>query len=176
MSGRAHIAPGDARALLELKVDALVLPLYQLRVQPRAAAGHADWRLGGRIARLLVNKRFEGRSGEALLMPGRQHLGVDRVFLFGLGTPWNVPASNFELITRALVDARVRSLAFGSPKPPAGVQAVSEAQAAVNFLEAAVSVDARFEEVVLLEVDQALSAAHRELARAARRAGLLWQS
>ncbi|HLV61352.1 MAG TPA: M17 family peptidase N-terminal domain-containing protein [Fredinandcohnia sp.] len=48
-------------------------------------AGLADWRLLGRLNRLLREGLFEGRVREALLTVGAPRLPAQRVFLYGLG-------------------------------------------------------------------------------------------
>lgn len=85
MTAQVILAEGDLRGLLRLEVDALAVPLGPDRAQPRGVAGVVDWRLGGQIARWIVEGRFSGRAGEDLLTVGGPDLGADRVFLFGMG-------------------------------------------------------------------------------------------
>lgn len=51
----------------------------------RGAAGLADWRLCGRLSRLLKRERFTGITGELMLLPPGRRLPFDRLVLFGLG-------------------------------------------------------------------------------------------
>ena len=70
----------------ESDVDTLVVTFFSDERPLRGAAGLADWRLCGRLSRLIKNKRLSGESGEALLMPppgGR--LSFRLMVLFGLG-------------------------------------------------------------------------------------------
>lgn len=65
---------------------ALVLSLFTDERPLRGVAGLADWRLGGRLSRLLKAGRMTGRSGEVtLLPPSRRRLPFERLVLFGLG-------------------------------------------------------------------------------------------
>jgi Cytosol aminopeptidase family, N-terminal domain len=48
-------------------------------------AGLADWRLQGRLSRLLRSGSLTGESGEAVLTPPGSRLGFRKLFLFGLG-------------------------------------------------------------------------------------------
>ncbi|MEO1229105.1 MAG: hypothetical protein AAFZ18_09385 [Myxococcota bacterium] len=100
------LASGDVRGLLELEVDALAVLLPERRVQPQGVAGAVDWRLGGRIARWILESRFVGQEGEQLLTLGGDELGARRVFLFGLGDGRDRRAP-----IAALVDAGVKVLA-----------------------------------------------------------------
>jgi hypothetical protein len=67
-------------------VPALALSFFSDERPLRGVAGLADWRLGGRLSRLLKAGRLTGRSGEVtLLPPSRQRLPFERLVLFGLG-------------------------------------------------------------------------------------------
>lgn len=48
-------------------------------------AGLADWRLSGRLSRMLRAGLVKGVAGEALLTPPGARLGFKKLFLFGLG-------------------------------------------------------------------------------------------
>lgn len=65
--------------------DALLLPVFADERPLRGAAGLADWRLGGRLTRLLKKDRLRGDRGETVLMPPGRRLSFQRVLLFGLG-------------------------------------------------------------------------------------------
>ena len=49
-------------------------------------AGLADWRLSGRLSRLLRSGVLTGDAGEAVLTPPGSRLGFRKLFLFGLGS------------------------------------------------------------------------------------------
>ena len=65
--------------------DALVLTFFRDERPLRGAAGLADWRLCGRLSRLIKLGRIGGEAGESLLMPPGRRLPFRRVMLFGLG-------------------------------------------------------------------------------------------
>jgi hypothetical protein len=66
--------------------SALVLPVFSDERPLRGAAGLADWRLSGRLSRLIRSGRFTATSGESLLMPpAGNRLPFARIVLFGLG-------------------------------------------------------------------------------------------
>src|SRR3989440_12772637 len=48
-------------------------------------AGLADWRLSGRLSRLLRSGLLTGSEGEAVLTQPGPRLGVQKMFLFRLG-------------------------------------------------------------------------------------------
>src|SRR5437867_3450420 len=100
-----RVQAGDVRGLDELSVEALCLPLYQVVKQPTSVAGCADWRLCGRIAKLLLKGTFKGEDGETLLMPAMGRLGADCIFLFGLGEPRELQESEVAKRAQAMVTA-----------------------------------------------------------------------
>ena len=75
----------DLRALDGLTVEALALPIFEDERPLRGAAGLCDWRLNGRLSKLLLRGRVRGVRGEHVLVPGRPRLPIDKIFLFGLG-------------------------------------------------------------------------------------------
>jgi leucyl aminopeptidase len=84
--------------------DALVVPLWA-DVRPlRGAAGLLDWRLNGRLSRLLREGRLEGTAGEKLLffttrVPWR------RVLTIGLGPTTSFSEDAFRASVGAVLDA-----------------------------------------------------------------------
>jgi hypothetical protein len=195
--GTVRIASGDPRGLDELKVDALLLPLFQAKAQPMAVAGYADWRLSGRIAKLLLKERFRGAVGETLLMPTNGRTGPSRVFLFGLGEPRDIAEMELSALAKkmatTLAQAAVKSVAVAAPELPgrlAPPRTVREerrdsrqqpipivtpgARMLGEWLEASKKATASFEEIVLLDPDGSLARADAHLADAAKRAGLSW--
>src|SRR5262249_13165727 len=69
--------------------EALVLPFFSDERPLRGAAGLCDWRLCGRLSRMLGAKRLSGAWGETTLYPPRvfgvQRLPFPRLVMFGLG-------------------------------------------------------------------------------------------
>lgn len=65
--------------------DCLVLPVFRDDRPLRGAAGLADWRLCGRLSRLLKANRATGDAGETLLLPPGRRLRWKRIMWFGLG-------------------------------------------------------------------------------------------
>ncbi len=52
---------------------------------PRGVAGLVDWRLAGRISKLMEDEFVSGELGEVVLVPGKPKLPFDKVLLFGVG-------------------------------------------------------------------------------------------
>lgn len=69
----------------EAQRDALVLPVFRDDRPLRGAAGLVDWRLCGRLSRLLRAGKASGVAGETLLLPAGRRFRFSRILWFGLG-------------------------------------------------------------------------------------------
>ncbi|MCC7386656.1 MAG: hypothetical protein IT384_32765 [Deltaproteobacteria bacterium] len=172
---QVEIRPSKPERLDSLDVDALVVPLYAQRAQPRGAAGLVDWRLCGRIAGLLRSERFKAAAGETVLMSGLGRLGAKRVFLFGLGAPRDRTRAelNLEVATmvKVLSEARVDDVALAPVEAPDGSPASRRALLSA-YLAAPAWSTAAFSRLVLLDADGALGEDADALRAAA--SGLGW--
>lgn len=73
---------------------------------PQGVAGLVDWRLGGRVSRVLKSGFVRGDLGEVLLVPGKPKLPFDKVLLFGMG-----PTAEYSEPTyRAVLEKILRTL------------------------------------------------------------------
>jgi hypothetical protein len=86
MNASVHFLAPELTKWDAATADALALSLFSDERPLRGAAGLCDWRLAGRISRLLRAGRLSGARGETLMLPpaGRR-LPFPRIFLFGLG-------------------------------------------------------------------------------------------
>ena len=104
-----------------LEVDALLLPMFSGREQPRGAAGCLDWRLCGGLARMIRCGDFSGGENEVSLLSYRARIRPARVFLVGLGHRGPRSAlrchRDVERMVDVLMDAQVESVALGPPRP-----------------------------------------------------------
>lgn len=79
------ILPLDLTRWDETARDTLVLPVFKDDRPLRGAAGLADWRLCGRLSRLVKANRATAEAGETLLLPPGRRLRFGRILWFGLG-------------------------------------------------------------------------------------------
>ena len=172
--GTVRIAPADLAGLDALDVDTIALPMFEICVQPRSVAGYVDWRLCGRLARLIRGGRFVGAADEALLMSSLGRFGAERIFLLGLGDPR--PPNRLTSLMRSqidtLFDAGARAVAVAPPSP-----AVADAPAPaflVKWIEAVAGTSAEFDEVILLDPGEELLMAQDSLQSASNKAGMTW--
>lgn len=86
--------------------EVLVCGLAQGERPPKGVAGLVDWRLAGRLSRLVASGFVSGALGETLLVPGRPKLPFDKILLFGVGTTRDFS----ELVFRAVVEKVLATL------------------------------------------------------------------
>lgn len=158
----ARVSEGTLDGLSRLRVGALALPLRQACAQPRGVAGAMDWRMEGAIGRLILKGRFQARAGEDLLTLGPTKLGVEKVFLFGLGTG---ELRGHHREAEVLSGVGVETLAVA---PVADVDPVVETLAWIDAL--APRLDA-FTEVVFLDPDGRVDRERARVLHTARFAG-----
>src|ERR1041384_4451391 len=79
------VLPLDLARWGEAARDGLVLPVFKDDRPLRGAAGLADWRLCGRLSRLIKTQRAAGEHRETLLLPPGRRLRFSRILWFGLG-------------------------------------------------------------------------------------------
>lgn len=79
------VLPLDLARWDETARDCLVLPVFRDDRPLRGAAGLADWRLCGRLSRLLKTNKATADAGEQMMLPPGRRLRFKRVLWFGLG-------------------------------------------------------------------------------------------
>lgn len=96
----------ELRKLDLLGTEVIVSTLASDERPPHGVTGLLDFRLAGRISRLIENGFATGRVGEVLLVPGKPKLPFDKLLLFGIGkqTDFNDP------VFRAVLDKMLRTL------------------------------------------------------------------
>lgn len=86
--------------------EVLVATLASDERPPHGLAGMVDWRLAGRLSRLIESGFATGVAGEVLLVPGKPKLPFDKVVLFGIG-----PVAEFdEGVFRTVVENMLATL------------------------------------------------------------------
>ena len=79
------VLPLDLARWDEAKRDCLVLPVFRDDRPLRGAAGLVDWRLCGKLSRLLRESKATADAGETMLLPPGRRLKFTRILWFGLG-------------------------------------------------------------------------------------------
>lgn len=129
----------------ELEVETLVGYLWEdVRPAP-GVAGLCDFRLGGRVSRLMMEGYVAGAFGESLLLPGRPALTFEKVLFIGAGPRAAFDEARFDALVAATL-ALVEGLATRSvvvELPGRQDDAIAPELAADRMLEALVSTRTR---------------------------------
>ena len=96
----------------ELDSELLFAAVFDDERPVHGVAGLCDWRLGGRISKILASGFFSGALGEVLLVPGRPKTTFDKICLFGAGSRTSFDEAVYVQLVRrmfkAMVDLRAR--------------------------------------------------------------------
>ena len=102
-----------------------MLPVFKDDRPLRGAAGLADWRMCGRLSRLVKNNRATAEAGETLLLPPGRRLRFSRILWFGLGDAKGYTDERFRKdlswILEVVVDAAVTDWAIQAPGRASGL-------------------------------------------------------
>jgi hypothetical protein len=79
------ILPLDLSRWDETRRDCLVLSVFKDERPLRGAAGLADWRLCGRLSRLVKSNKISAEANETMMLPPGRRLAFSRILWFGLG-------------------------------------------------------------------------------------------
>jgi hypothetical protein len=146
----------------EIAADALVVTMFRDERPLRGAAGLCDWRLGGRLSRLVQDDRVGGAEGEALLMPGTRRLPFARVLVAGLGRQGSFDDAAYKKHLRWIRDAirraGIRDYAIQPPGRATGL--VAARRALEMWLESSDAATDDGERVLLIDTP----AAHKDMA------------
>jgi hypothetical protein len=120
-----HFVLPEIRHLDRLKSEAISLPFFSDERPLRGALGLVDWRMCGRISKLLLAGRIDGSRDEITLVPARPRLTFEKVFLFGLGPRAQFDGEAYARTTAQMLEtltrARVRASALVLPGRPLGL-------------------------------------------------------
>jgi hypothetical protein len=102
-----------------------VLPVFKDDRPLRGAAGLADWRMCGRLSKLLKLQRAGAEAGETLIMPPGRRLRFSRILWFGLGEAKGYSEERFRKDVKWIMDvaktAGVTDWAFQMPGRASGL-------------------------------------------------------
>jgi hypothetical protein len=164
------LAP-ELRHLDALKCEAILAPFFSDEKPLAGALGLVDWRMCGFLSSAMLRGEIRGEPGETVLVPLRPRLGVDKLFLFGLGREQDftrdalVPATArmLEVVTQAKV--RTTALVL----PGRGTGRIEATEAMESFFLASAQ-HRQQDEVILIEPADAQRAMEPIVQRERRRA------
>lgn len=114
-----HLLGAELARWDEVPGGALLLTFFADERPLRGAAGLADWRLCGRLSRLIKRGKITGTFGETLLLPPGRRLAFSHVFLFGLGDSARFSEDSYREYVRWIRDVVGRArMATYAVQPP----------------------------------------------------------
>jgi hypothetical protein len=152
--------PLSLKAMDELRSELCVLSFFEDERPLRAAAGLCDWRLCGRLSRMLEARVATGSLGECTLCPAGPRLPFERLLLVGVGMRERFDDGAFERacerVRDALVGLRVRNVAVSIPGRSAGLLGAEDA-GRLFLVSISAAID-ELDEVAILDEPEALRA------------------
>ncbi len=123
MSDLRFVAP-DLRRLDEVEAEVVACGVFR-DVRPLTGlAGLVDWRLAGKLSRLVKKDFLVGDVGEVVVQPARPRLKFDKLLVFGLGTRAGFGEPVFRTVLERALETlsglQVKSVALELPGRGAG--------------------------------------------------------
>lgn len=151
-----HFVDPEIRQLDRLRNEALSLPFFSDERPLRGVLGLVDWRMHGRISRLILDGRISGQRDEITLIASRPRLTFEKVILFGLGRSEEFTMDVYDRTTARILEtltrARVRASAIVLPGRSTG--SIAPTPAMERFLSIAAG-HTEHDDVTLLETADA---------------------
>jgi Cytosol aminopeptidase family, N-terminal domain len=147
-----RFVPLDLSRIDSLRFEAVALSFFDDERPLRGASGLCDWRLCGRISRLLASKRVTGAPGEVTLLPVRPRLPFDKLVLFGLGRRAEFSRIGYDAVVERMFCTleKLRLRTFVVALPGRGTADIPPGDAIRWFVNAAAD-QTQFDEVVVID-------------------------
>lgn len=118
------------------EVESLCLFIPEDERPLKSTAGYVDWRMCGKLSRVLIDRFFTGAAGDCLLVPSDGKIAMERIFAVGIGSKRTF---GLDALSRAMARtagilsrAQVRAVAL---EIPGGGQVEDPARAAALLNE-----------------------------------------
>jgi hypothetical protein len=134
-----RFVPPELRRLDDVGTEVVACGFFSDERPPRGTAGLIDWRLAGRLSRLLMRGLIAGSVGEVVMVPVRPKLPFDKALLFGLGERAKFDEVVYRVVVAKLLETMVGLSARSAvvELPGRHVGALAAEHAADILLEAA---------------------------------------
>jgi len=119
------ILPLDLARWDEARRDCLVLSVFKDERPLRGAAGLVDWRLCGRLSRLVKSNKVGADARETMMLPAGRRLAFAKLLWFGLGESKGYTDDRFRRdiawIVEVVAKAGITDWAFQPPGRASGL-------------------------------------------------------
>lgn len=93
----------NLRKLDLLGTEVILAGVARDETPPHGLAGLLDWRLAGRISKLIERGFITGKVAEVVLVPGKPKLPFDKVLLFGVGSRADFSEPVYRLVVEKML-------------------------------------------------------------------------
>ncbi|GAB4515371.1 MAG: hypothetical protein Tsb0020_33950 [Haliangiales bacterium] len=104
-----HLLGNELSRWDEVDSGSLLVTFFSDERPLRGAAGLADWRLCGRLSRLIRRGKMSGADGETLMLPPGRRLPFRSILIFGLGRSKGFDEERFRSHVRWIRDVASRA-------------------------------------------------------------------
>mgnify|MGYP000423084757 CR=1 FL=1 len=164
-----HLIKPDLHQIDSITIDTFALFLFEEDRPPRGLCGLVDWRLCGRISKMILEGKTSGRLRESVLTPAYGRLPCRRVVIFGLGSRHDFSLNRAREVSWFMCETlhKLRAPSFAISLPGSPVTKLSPRARMEIFLEEAIRVFGAEDASVVQEVFVCEpSEVHRELSEA----------
>ncbi|MDP8255376.1 MAG: M17 family peptidase N-terminal domain-containing protein [Candidatus Alcyoniella australis] len=120
-----------------LDVETVVLSAFSEERPLKGSSGLIDWRICGRLSRLVMAKRFSAERFETLLFPSEGRIGPSKVIIVGLGPlkeyDFEVYCKVLGYMMQSLVKMNIYE--FALPLPGVGLAGLEYTMATERLIE-----------------------------------------
>jgi hypothetical protein len=166
---KVHLLKPDLHQIDAINTDTFALCLFEEDRPPRGLCGLVDWRLCGRISKMILDGQALGRLRESVLTPAYGRLPCNRLVIFGLGSRQDFSLNRAREVSWFLCDTlrKLKAPSFAIALPGSPVTALSPRARMEVFLEEAIRVFGAEDASVVQEVFVCEpTEVHRELSEA----------
>lgn len=147
-----HLLGNELSRWDEVNSGSLLLTFFSDERPLRGAAGLADWRLCGRLSRLIKRGHMSGAVGEKLLLPPGRRLPFRSVLIFGLGPSQGFNEETYRSHVRWIRDVADKArLGTYALQPPGRATGLIGARRALELWLDEAAQDSRTAEVAIID-------------------------
>ncbi|MBA2541752.1 MAG: hypothetical protein H0V17_19065 [Deltaproteobacteria bacterium] len=129
------VLPLDLARWDEARRDTLVLSVFKDERPLRGAAGLADWRLCGKLSRLVKGNKVGADARETLLLPATRRLPFSKILWFGLGESKGYTDERFRKDLAWIVDVVAKAnISDWALQPPGRASGLIGARRAIEIM------------------------------------------
>jgi hypothetical protein len=129
------VLPLDLARWDEARRDTLVLSVFKDERPLRGAAGLADWRLCGKLSRLVKSNKVDANARETLLLPATRRLPFSKILWFGLGESKGYTDERFRKDLAWIVDVVAKAnISDWALQPPGRASGMIGARRAIEIM------------------------------------------